>query len=377
MKRVLSALVAVTAAAGIRAASHVGFEADAFCQTVPGVSAGSQVFSPVSFELDSVAFAEAVDTLTRAHVAERLGVLSGFEPEYPPILAAVSATTNGFSFVSARGFCVPDVREADPVFRRMIQRNYGVMSCPGYPVKGAESWFRAAMDGTMEDFTVAFDAQRADRYCYYDLVDLSVAWKEPFPRNNSRSLPFVCEDGAKLKLDFMADVRIAETFETSKFTLLCLPLRGDARFYAMLPKTDVGLDDIREEISSSEIRNHLAAIRSTTNPGVVHGPTVVVIPRLEFDCRQDIGATMRAFRFPVQGLLPVVGPGQPLEIVQRVRFRLGECGADEKPLLEKPLDRQVKAAADARRVILNRPFFFFVHHVETDTLLVMGQFVGK
>jgi len=377
MRRLALATVVILSAAWLPAASHYGVGADAFSRAVPSLQAETRVFAPFSFEVDCVVFAEAVDTLSRAAVAEALGMLSGFAPEYPPILKRLETCTNGFSFVEARGFCVPEIDEPNPVFRRQLQRDYGVVTCRDFPVEGANSWFRASMDGQMEDFSVAVDGHGERRFGYYDLVSIRVAWQEPFPLNNSRKLPFACADGTRPKLDFMADVRVADTLETSEFQLLRLPLRGGFQFYALSPRGKASLDDIRKEASATEVGTLLASLRSVINPGVARGPTVVVLPRLELDTTTDVTETMHLFKCPTQGLTGIAANCPAREVVQRVRFRLLEHAEDEKPLTEKPVDSQVRMESCARKAVLNRPFLFLVVDETTETIPVMGQFTGR
>lgn len=376
MRRLATSAVVFFVAASLQAACHYGFEADSFNLAVPSLKSGTKVFSPFFFELDCVVFSACLDTLSRAAIAERLNILSGLDAEFTPILETFGAATNGFSLVGARGFCVPNVPNPNPMFRRTLQRDYGVVTCPDFPVKGANCWFRSMMDGKMEDFSISIDGRGDNRFAYYDLICLRMAWQEPFPTANSRRMKFTCADGTKVDADFMADVRLADTLETSEYQLLRLPLRGGAVFYAFVPKGDLSIDDLRSKVSSAEIRNLLASMSSVTDPGVERGPTVVVLPRLDVDTTIDLLPILHAVGCPTRGLTGVAGDCAAREIAQRVRFQLFEQGEGEPACAEKPADRQFRTGDCRRKVLLKRPFLFFVVHEPTETIPLMGQYDG-
>ena len=126
-------------AAGV--SSHARFGSDAFNRAVSVAAKGTVVFSPLSFEIDSVALSDAFDPITKAHFAETLGVLSDFEGVYGELLGELRAATdtNRFSFISARALCIPSMRMSSVAYRRDIQSLYTAEICPASPKEGEKA----------------------------------------------------------------------------------------------------------------------------------------------------------------------------------------------------------------------------------------------
>lgn len=367
------ALSVVTESFAVR---HVGFEVDSFNRAFEVGWSTNVVFSPLSFEIDCAMAAESLETLPRAAVAESMGVLVEFAGVYRPIMESHAVRAGSFGFVSARGFCIPDIRTAKPDFRRMLQRVYGAEVMPAFPAEGAGSWFRATMDGAMEDFSIPTDSAASGRYSFYDLLAVNVEWQEPFPLSNTRTLKFHCADGTDRKLPFMSDVRVADAWDAREYLLMKLPLKGQLDYYAMMPKEGLSLAAVRQDFSSMEIDLLLTMAGQTGLRGNYHGTAAIVLPRLELASRVDFTSVMRDFRVPLSDLKYLTGRVSPKEYVQHVRFRLAEHGLKETPVERKSEERQVRMSAGTRKFVFNRPFLFFVHDRETQTIPVAGIFTG-
>lgn len=370
----LSGLLALS----VSAARFIGFEADAFNRSCPADSPRNFVFSPASFELDCVLVAESLPTIPKANVSEMMGVVIDFESTFRPMIDGLSERTNGFSFVAARGFCVPDMRTARIDHRLHLSRAYGAEVLRSTLPHGAERWFRATMEGDMESFSLPVAAVGANAYSFYDLVSLRAAWRDPFPTENTRTLSFRGPgESNAVQVVCMSDVRIADTWDTEKYTLLKLPLRGDAWFYALLPKEGRDLADARADVNSGKFAHLLNVTKSVTENGVAQGPCAIVLPRLDLLSRSDLTGLLQHFRIPLAGLTLLAGDGRADECVQHVRFRLAEHAWDEPPLVKKPADSVVPITSDVRRLVFNRPFVFFIYHEKSESVLVAGQFTGQ
>jgi hypothetical protein len=375
----LLGLLLASALACADTVSHVRFGADAFNRAVSVAAKGTVVFSPLSFELDSVALSDAFDPIVKAHFAEQLGVLSDFEGVYGQIIGRLraGAESNRFSFASARAMCLPDVRMSSVAYRRDIQRLYSAEICAATPKEGAEYWLKNMMDGDMEDFSIPMGAVTRDKYAYYDLASVRFSWQEPFPTSNSRKIPFVLDDGSRCEVDAMCDLRAADLWENRRFTLLRLPLADGAWFYAMIPAGGMSLRDMRAEFSSAKIDDLLSVMRSVSITGVSHGPVAIAIPKMDVMSTVDLVGVFSYFRFPLKGFSRMDGDIRPALVRQTVRFRLDEQGLDPEPLAEKPAEAIVHADAGTKRLVLNRPFLFFVYHEPSGTMPIAGQFTGR
>ena len=370
-------MVATMLAGSTFAVRHIGFETDAFNLVYPADHEKSVIFSPLSFEVDSVLVAESLATIPKANVAERMGVIVGFENVYGPMLAQLSARTNGFTFVTARGFCVPEIKKSPVSHRLFLESVYGAEVMRLYPPKGAETWFRTTMEGRMDDFTLGVNSSVANRYSFYDLAALDVEWAERFPLKNTKRLTFTAVNGDKREFDFMADVRNADVGTNRFYQTLRLPLKNDAWFFALLPNEGMSLKDARDGFSSMHIDETLLVMDSIAEPSVYHGPCVVALPQLELDSSVDFTSIFKYFKIPTKGLIHVTGDELAArEYRQRAAFRLKENGRNEPPLERKAPEAIIKADNSTRRMILNRPFLFFVYHRPTATIPIAGQFTG-
>jgi len=377
VRRSVLLLLAVWAAADCAAVSHHRFEWTAFNLACPTGRMETVAFSPLAFELDAVVFAEAADTLARAHVSETIGDMRGFEVVYAPVFELFDCRTNGLSLVTARGFCVPEIRRTQPALVQLLQAQYRTEVCRLNPKAGAEAWFRTSMDGEMEGFSPIVSDGTDGRYAFYDLLSVSFAWQDPFPTNNTRRLPFVRTDGTRSKRDFIMDIRPVDTWEDESSVMLSLPLRGQAEFLAILPKPGVALSAVKDKLGAAEADSLFTRPHRAEGTRVSHAPALVVLPKLDLTRSNDLLPLMAHFRFPVTGLPRLTGRSSSGRLNQIVRFRLDAQGPDEAPLAEKPVERQIKATADTRKIVLNRPFLFFIRHEPTGTIPLAGQYGGE
>lgn len=362
----------------LAATSNAGFGLDAFNRSVGATTRGNAVFSPISFEFDCVVLSEAFGALTRAKYAETMGVLNGLENVYQPIYERLSsATDHQFSFLTARGFCVPDERKAHPAYRSWMQRTFSAEAFSKDFLKGAECWFRARMDGEMEDFAFSDRFTSEGFYTYYDLVSVRFSWREPFPTNNTKTINFRLEDGSTTAIPAMCDLRLADVWVRKNHTVLRLPISDESWIFFLLPKEGLAIRDIRGEVTSTTLLDLTGGIKAITEPGITHGAASIVIPKMDIRMESDIRPALSYFGFPVVDMERMESGIRPKLMRQCVRFRLDEQGLDKDPLAEKPLEEVVASLPDTPRVILNRPFLFFVYHEPTQSIPVVGQFMGR
>lgn len=362
---ILSVFLALVANAG----RTVGFGADSFCRVLPNSYAKNAVFSPLSFEFDAVLLADASDPITRANVAEKLGVLAELDGVYIPLYA-------NRQFVSTKAFCVPEPKKLSPVFRKALQDNYDATVLQIFPKTGAEAWLKASMDGEMEGFEIPDRIAVKDKFAFFDLVSMRFDFEEPFPTDNTREMAFTTIDGEKKRVPMIIDARIVDTWETSRFTAMRLPMKGGNMFYAIKPKGEASLVDIKRAVSSERIDIILSIMGSITETGVSRTPVALAIPKMDIVSSFDLSPTLRYFRFPSSKLESLGGNMTSSAILQHIRFVLDENGASE-PIEKKSPDKEVRIDKSSKRLFYNSPFIFFVYNQETASLLVAGQYTGK
>lgn len=370
-----AAILSVGAAFGVR---HVGFQTDAFNRAFPASYAESIVFSPGAFEIDCAIIAESLETIPKAKVSERMGVLLSFENTYGPIVEYFASVSNGVSLVSARGFCVNEPRKAPSAHRQFLQRVYRTEVMQAYPEFGAQSWFRTTMDGRMEDFALPNRKMPIGKYSYYDLLSINFGWAEPFPTDNTRKVVFHRQPNDQGEpVECLSDVRVAEGWIGPFYTLLKLPMKDGAWFYAMMPHEDRTLEDIRRDLLSTSIDRVLTITKSVTEKGVFNGPCAIVLPKIKIVSRVDFMKILGAAEFSVPTTdLKLIAGSEARECVQVISYVLNEQGPGEKPLKAKDEDEVVAINETTPKLIFNRPFIFFVYHEKTGTVPVAGQFCG-
>lgn len=362
----------------VLAAVNGGFGLDAFNRAVSASTSCNAVFSPISFEIDCVVMSEAFGALTRANFAEKMGVLNGLEQVYQPIYERlIAGGEKGLSFLSARGFCLPDERKSHSAYRAWMQRTFGAEAFSQVFKEGAERWFQSRLEGDFDDFEIPFGAISEKGYSYYDLVSVNVAWAEPFPTNLTRSIDFALESETNTSVMAMCDMRLVDVWERNNLTVIRLPLVDSSWFYALLPKPGNRIRDIRGELSSKTLLDLVTGFKSLTESGISHGPAVIALPTMDITFQSNLAQPFTYFGFPVSGMERIDGTFTPREIKQWTRFKLAENGQSQQPLPEKTIDQTAAKSPDTKRLVFNRPFLFFVYHEPTSTIPIVGQYSGR
>jgi len=378
MKRWFAIAFALLCLARIQAAPNAGFGLDAFNRAVSASVRGNAVFSPFSFEIDSVIFSEAVDVLTRAKLAESMGVLNGLENVYSPLYVKMTtADSTKSSFLDARGFCIADERKINPVYRLWLQRTFSAEMFSDTFRKGAECWFRSRLDGDMESFSFPHDVVADGFYSYYDLVVVHFPWKDPFPTNNTRKIDFKVSQDKTTTLQAFSDLRNCDIWECKNYSALRLQMTEETFFFALLPKANVEIRDLRGELSSNKLNDLVYGFNSITELGLSHEPAVIVIPKIDFVFEADLQLPFDYFQFPTQGMERMQKGLKPRYLRQRVRFVMDERGCGGAVIAEKPSDAVINLTDNTKRFFLNKPFLFFIYHVPTAAIPVVGQFMGQ
>lgn len=368
MRKSLFSILFLSFALVANAGRTVGFGADSFNRVIPNNYAKNAVFSPLSFEFDAVLFADASDPINRANIAETLGVLAELDGTYVPLYA-------DRQFVSAKAFCVPEPRKVSPVFRKTLQDNYDACVLQLFPTKGAEAWLKATMEGDMEGFEIPNNLAVKNRFVFFDLVSLKFDFEEPFPTDNSREMTFATSGGEKKRVPMMIDARIVDSWETSRFSAIRLPMKGGNTFYAIKPNGEATLADVRRAVSSERIDILLSIMSSVTETGVSRAPAAVAIPKMDITSSFELSPAMRYFRFPSSKLQALGADLPSTGIKQYARLRIDEHGSSEEVEKKSP-EKEVHIDKNSKRFFFNSPFIFFVYNQEMASILVAGQFTG-
>lgn len=373
MRRLALAALVALAAAALRAERQVGFGVESFFAANPTGRVASAVISPIALELDCAAVSELYPPIRRAAIAEAIGVMTGWESVYRPILARYGdAATNGLSLVSARAVLVPHHRFVDSAFRVAMQRDWGVEVCPmKFGPEGAECWLRAAMDGRMEDFALRPEERSKTAVSFRELTDVRCAWECPLAEGPDVRMEFAAPGGRRA-IPALRGVLEGAILEKKAFTLLRLPMADGAAFYALLPAAGATVDSLRAELKRDLVPVLILSVDSLTELGVFRGPVEVSIPRFETVTDTDLLPVFAHFSLPLDGGFATVAvEGRLSGFRQRARLRLDGRGA-----ASAPDEGSGRSGARPRAFALDRPFLYFIYHAPTRTMPALGVYAG-
>ena len=380
MKRILSIFILsllACACAHVRAERNLGFGASAFNHVTTMTNESTLVFSPFSYELDCVVFAEAAETIAKANIAEAMGVLTDFEGVYAPprdYFAEVAAT-NGFEFLAARGFCLPTIDMARAAYRTRIWEMVGAGVMFEFPVEGAEAWFKASMNGRHEDFRLPVHVGGfTERYLYYDLVSVRTEWLVPFPEAGERE--FTCADDSRIVVPFIRSrQKIGYSRDVDQW-LLRIPLRDDAYLFLLVPDAGHPLSEARMQFIPERIDSTVLAPESLTLPDAGEAMVELEIPRLDLRTENDFSKALVAAKVPQGGFFELDSKLTRRDVGQVVRFEAANPREGYVPAKDAD-EAEGRTVKDLGTITVDRPFFFFVLHRPTASIPVCGQFTGK
>ena len=370
MKRYLLLFFALFAASGAFAARSSAFGVDSFNAVVPAEADSNALFSPIGFEMDCSVFGEAVDTISRAAIAESMGVLTDFHGVYRPILDRLEtvAPSNGFHYVCARAFCLPDIRYATAEYRRRIWDLCGAGVCRLFPQRGAESWFKAKLMGEMEEFEIPVDRSQNERYRYYDLASVTAAWRGKSAAVTKRE--FKSASGKGVPMDFFVLRGTIRYRNAGGRAVYKLPLADGAYLYAIVPAETETLENVRRSVTGEKFAEIRTSVDTLGDKHAGAAKATVVFPKLDFTTRVNLGEAFLAAKVKQGDFTSLKNTLTSRISEQIVRFKV----VDDPSV--NP-DEPEYTSTDLGEVVIDRPFMFFVHRPEDDVMSVIGQFTGK
>jgi len=366
---------AALAAAALHAEREIGFGVNAFW-AVRGAAPQNRiqnnaVFSPFGFELDCCVMAEAFDSIGRANTAEIMGVLTDFNTVYPQLIEKYDgslAATNGFSFLSARALCLPNVFQANVDYRKRIAEMNGASVCLDFPIEGAQSWFRAKMDGEMEDFYYPVTTKHdRSRYRFIDVISAAAQLGAQSPATIQKG-EFNPVPEEKLEIDFIKTRADIAYRKMKNGIIVRVPLKGGAYLYAYTPFKGVQLSDLAETVNGEKVQELLASIESVTLGDCAQTVADVYMPAMDFMCENDMRDAFMMAKIPESGFVNIDNALQKRTALQYMRFRLLPGTPDEGAEPPKP------APGGAQSFTFNRPFLFIVYFPDSNVIPAMGMF---
>ena len=403
----LAASVAIAASNTAFAARTSEFGVNIFNTSVEPVALSNAVFSPIAFELDCAVFAEACDPISRANTAEALGVLTELLHFYQPIYQRLSAPTNGYSFVTARAWCLPDIRLAYIEFRKRIWERCGAAVCSSFPPKGAERFLLSMMDGEMEDFCMPLPSFAKSHYSYFDLVSEKVTiTTNAMPQAQIRTGEFHKLTGEVSQVPFLYCNRANVDYCRSQYwQIVRLELEGGAWLYLVRPAENFSFVDMRHQLTPAALYGAMSSVLSLTEKDAGSAYCELSFPLIDMTGETDLAAGFRLALVPSQGFDFIDRSLTTRHAKQRARVRISPPKATTGDAAQSP-ETEKKAAGeeeeDASSVAaydpsaqwrvakeqwqaprknagvfdFSSPFLFMIYHPELDIVTSIGQYMG-
>uniref|UniRef100_A0AAY4AT26 Serpin domain-containing protein n=1 Tax=Denticeps clupeoides TaxID=299321 RepID=A0AAY4AT26_9TELE len=197
-------------------------------------------------------------------------------------------------------------------------------------------------------------------------------WELPFNPNNTENARFYVDKYkiVQVPMMFKEDKFYMATDENLKVKVLRLSYLGGTAMLIVLPNRDVDYTEIDEEITAAKILHW--------NKKMVKVKLEVQLPK--FKMEQS---------YAMQKILPDLGIGNIFQDTANLTRLSMEAGLKVSEVLHKAVievdERGTTAAAATtvgitayslpRTFIVNRPFFFFIYHELTNSLLFMGRVI--
>lgn len=274
-------------------------------------------------------------------------------------------------FLQARGFCLPDPGLVDSAVRARLFSTYDLALCRSCPAIDAETWFRARMDGTMEDFSLG---RVGDGPHYRSLVSAEFLWQDPVPVQLKGTRTFTAVDGRRKRLRFFQIEQPVEMLESRVWSILVLRIAGGIEFVTVSPRTGVDLAAVRRALPWSFLYEKLALLASRVDPNAWQGVARVTTPMFDIRSRYDLAQIGK-----ITGRMPCGIARAPLASAETwVAVRQMGAPASRDPA-RPPSDLDEdddEIGPRTRDVELARPFLFLFRHSATRSVLIAGQFTG-
>ena len=343
---------------------------DAFNASVPADSTETMMFSPFSFELDCCMFGEALDPVGRANVSERLSVMTDFNGAYHPILDDFDemALSNRLFFTSARTIGLYEIGKVNADFkRRVFDMRFNASISLAWPPRGAERWFRAKMDGWMEDFVMPTGRLGLSGYSIVDAAVVLATLLEDADCTASEG-NFRPAKGDAKKMPFLKFRAKVDFVRNAEKTMVRIPLRGGAFLYLAMPGEKTSLEALRRSITGDTIHNITLEPIDPGVKGIGTDVCEISVPKFDLITTTDMEKGFAALGIQEKDVTYLYPQLVRRSSFQSVRFILDKG--------EVPDGVKVLPAANMKAVF-NRPFVFFVYYPDKNVIPVIGQFTGE
>ena len=358
----------------------------------------SNVFSPIGLAVSVAMLGEATGDAYRAHIAEAMGLMGDFANTFSSLTGsyAASSASNAVSISLAPSIWSRRIKQMDIEYRHNLLRTFGAVSGSLSTSLPINAWTEAATDGRLPQIVSEID--KSTDLMVLNAIAFEGAWKEGFDKSKTKSEDFRTGDGKTVSVPFMHGTMSVTRICDEKFEAIRIPFAADGfNMICLLPPKGMDIGQFRSGIGDSLSIDELKSrFRVGTGMGIETSTVNLSLPRIELRSRWNLMPLMAHLKIPTAGYSKL---GERLKLghmVQAAFIKVTETGytlmpgyRPTTPQAEEKKDsrdwqQQTRRADDtptslsaSESIRLDRPFVFLVWDVNTDTIILSGQFTGK
>ena len=358
----------------------------------------SNVFSPIGLAVSVAMLGEATGDAYRAHIAEAMGLMGDFANTFSSLMGsyAESSVSNAVSISLAPSIWSRRIKSMDIGYRHSLLHTFGAVSGRLSTPVPINAWTEAATDGRLPQIVSKIDKETD--LMLLNAIAFEGTWKEGFDKAKTRPGDFRTDEGKTVSLPFMHGTETIARIRDKKFEAIRIPFAAEGfNMIYLLPPKNMRIGKFRayigDKISIDELKSRF---RVGAGADVDVLPVKLSLPRMELSSSWNLMPLMSHLKIPSTGY-PKLGERLKLgEMTQAAYIKVTETGTSFMPG-DRPPTPQAEEKKDSRdwqrqtrmdydattsyskieNVRLDRPFVFLVWDINTDTIILAGQFTGK
>lgn len=266
-------------------------------------------------------------------------------------------------------------------FSADCERAYGASAAPVDFLGGAEGaraainrWVKSETRGTIRELLPAGSVSPSARLVLTSAVHFRGEWEVPFSRSATKDAPFH-GTGGDVTLPQMQRTGTLRYAEADEVELVEIPYKGsELSLLVALPRPSVSLPAMLGELSAAELATWAASLRAEH--------VTLALPRFTFtwgrSLRHELEALgiRRAFTSDADfGAMTAHAAGLYVhDVVHKAQVQVDETGTEAAAATGAVLFPTSAPISPPRRVVVDRPFLFFVRHAASGHVLFAGRF---
>jgi len=236
-------------------------------------------------------------------------------------------------------------------------------------------WTKGQTDGAIEEILPRGVLGGLTRMVLVNAVHLKAPWAKPFDKQGTQRAPFHPASGNTVQADMMG-IRVegADVAQGAGWTAARLRYAGGQLAMALVLPDEGREADLVRQLGSSGT----GPILSSFEP---HAQLDLTMPKFEFDYGRALKELLSRMGMPTAfsdnadfGGMTTDEPLQVTQVLHHARISVDEEGTEASAATAVVMGTTAAPAPSQRvKLVLDRPFLFLIHDVETATPLFIGR----